>query len=116
MLRIPKAIPSALLTATAAVYYQAPALTTATVNNLSLTNTNATGGAAVAVTMHRVPSGGTPGLANQILSAFSIVPGQTLVPNQAIGLQLEAGMTLQVLATVAGVVSLSGGVYETSGS
>lgn len=113
MQRIPKAIAAAQLTASAVTYYPAPAATTSTINNLSLTNTSAS---PVAVTLYRVPSGGTASAANTILSAFSLAAGQTYVPPQAIGLQLDPGMTLQALASTAAAVTIAGGVYETSGS
>jgi hypothetical protein len=113
MQRIPKAIAAAQLTTNAAPYYAAPANTTSTINNLSLTNTSAS---PVAVTLYRVPSAGTAGASNMILSAFSLAAGQTYVPPQAIGLQLDPGMTLQALAATAASVTIAGGVYETSGS
>lgn len=113
MQRIPKAIPAVQLGTTAAVLYTAPAGVTATINNLVVTNT---GGGTVAVTLHRVPSGGTPSATNQLLSGFTLSNGQSYVPPQAIGLQLDPGMTLQGLAATAAVVSLMGGLYETSGS
>lgn len=113
MQRVPKAILAAQLTTSAAPYYTAPSGTVATVNNLSLTNTSAS---PVAATMHRVPSGGSASAANMILSAFSIAAGQTYVPPQCIGLQLEPGMTLQALAVTGAAITIAGGVYETSGS
>ncbi|MFC4275566.1 hypothetical protein [Achromobacter aloeverae] len=84
-----------------------------TINNLSLTNTSVN---PVAVTLYRVPSGGSPAASNTILAAFSLSAGQTYVPPQAIGLQLDAGMTLQAMAATGAAVTLAGGVYETSGS
>lgn len=113
MQRIPKAIPAAQLTLTAATYYTAQPGVTATINNLSVTNTSAS---PVAVTLYRVGSGGTAGANNTIMSAFSLAAGQTYVPPQAIGLQLDPGMTLQALAATAAAVTIAGGVYETSGS
>lgn len=113
MQRIPKAIVAAQLTNAAATYYSAPTGTTSTINNLSLTNTS---GSPVTVTLYRVPSAGAPGVTNTIMSAFSLASGQTYVPPQAIGLQLEAGMTLQALASANTSVTIAGGVYETSGS
>jgi hypothetical protein len=113
MQRIPKGISPALLTTAAATYYLASAGVTATVNNLSLTNT---AGSPVAVTLYNVPQGGTAGAANTFLSAFTLSAGQTYVPPQAIGLQLAPGSTLQALAATGAVVTLMGGVYETSGS
>lgn len=101
------------MTASAATYYAAPPATTATINNLSLTNTSAS---PVSVTLYRVPSAGTAGAGNALLSSFSLSAGQTYVPPQAIGLQLDPGMTLQALASAGSSVTLMGGVYETSGS
>lgn len=113
MQRIPKAIVAAQLTTSAAAYYTAPAATESTINNLSFTNTSAS---PVSVTLYRVPSAGTAGATNTILSAFSLAAGQTYVPPQAIGLHLDPGMTLQALASAATSVTVAGGVYETSGS
>lgn len=113
MQRIPKAIAAAQLTLSAVPYYTAPSSTTATINNLSLTNTTNN---PVAVTLYRVPSNGAAAVNNTIMSAFVLSPGQTYVPPQAIGLQLDSGMTLQALAGTAAAVTLAGGVYETSGS
>jgi hypothetical protein len=113
MQRIPVVIQSAQLTTSAATYYTAPSGVTATINNLSFTNTSAS---PVAVTLYRVPSGGSPSAANSIMSAFSLAAGQTYVPPQAIGLQLSQGMTLQALAGTGAVVTIAGGAYETSGS
>lgn len=113
MQRIPKAIVAAQLTTSATAYYTAPAGVTSTVNNLSLTNTSAS---PVTATLYRVPASGAAGDANTILAGFSIASGQTYVPPQAIGLQLDPGMTLQALANAAAAITLAGGVYETSGS
>lgn len=113
MQRTPVAITSAQLTISAAVYYAAPTGTKATVNNLSFTNTT---GTPATVTLHRVPSGGTPTAANMIASAYSVPGNRTYVPPQAMGLHLEAGWTLQALAGTAAAITIAGGVYETSGS
>ncbi|CAG4900809.1 hypothetical protein [Paraburkholderia saeva] len=113
MQRVPKSITPAQLTTGALPYYSAGAGITATVNNLSLTNTS---GSPVPVTLYNVPSAGSPGAANEFLAAFSLSAGQTYVPPQAIGLQLAPGSTLQALAGTATAVTIMGGVYETSGS
>lgn len=113
MQRIPKSISPAQLTASAAAYYSTAVGVTATINNLSLTNTSAS---PVPVTLYNVPAAGSPTAANAFLSAFTLSAGQTYVPPQAIGLQLAPGSTLQALAGTAAAVTLMGGVYETSGS
>jgi hypothetical protein len=113
MQRVPKGISPAQLTTAAAAYYTAPPGVTATVNNLSVTNTSAS---PVSVTLYNVPQGGSPGASTAFLSGFTLAAGQTYVPPQAIGLQLAPGSTVQALAATAAVVTLMGGVYETSGS
>lgn len=113
MQRLPIAIAPAQLTAGAAAYYTAGSGRTATINNLSFTNTTAN---PVSVTMYTVPSGGSASAANMIMSAFSLAAGQTYVPPQAIGLQIGPGGALQAFASTASAVTIAGGVYETSGS
>lgn len=113
MQRVPKSIAAAQLTTSAATYYTAGAGVTATINNLSVTNTSAS---PVAVTLYNVPAAGSASAANAFMSAFSLAAGQTFVPPAAIGLQLSAGGTLQALAATGAVITLMGGVYETSGS
>lgn len=113
MQRIPKAITASQLTGTAAIYLNSPAGATQTINNLSLTNTSA---ATSKVTMHRVPSGGSVSAANMIMAGFDLAVGQTYVPPQCIGLQLEAGMTLQAFSVPTASVTIAGGYYETTGS
>lgn len=113
MQRVPKAITPAQLSTAAGTYYTAPAGTTATINNLSLTNTT---GSPATVTLYSVPSGGSANATNTFLSTYSLAAGQTYVPPQAIGLQLAPGSTLQALSGTTSAVTLVGGVYETSGS
>lgn len=113
MQRIPKAINSSQLTTSAATYYTAPSGTYTTIANLSLTNTSAS---PVSVTVYNVPSAGSPGAGNVVVSGYSLAAGQSYVPPQAIGLTLAPGATLQALAATGAVVNLQGGVYETSGS
>jgi hypothetical protein len=112
MKRVPVSIPPLALTTSAQTAYLAPAGTTTTVANLSVTNTNAT---PTSVTLYNVPSGGTGSVANEFLAAFMLSAGQTYVPPAAIGLTLAPGSTLQALASATGV-TLMGGAYETSGS
>lgn len=113
MQRNPVPIQAAQITPTAAAYYTAPSGVTATINNLSITNTT---GTAATLTMHRVPNGGVATAANMIVSAFSIPAGKTYCPPQAIGLHLSTGMSLQALSATGAALTIAGGVYETSGS
>jgi hypothetical protein len=113
MQRVPRSIAPAQLTTAAVAYYTAGTGVTATINNLSVTNTSAS---PVAVTLYNVPPAGSPGAGNAFMSAFSLAAGQTFVPPAAIGLQLLSGGTLQALAATNAVITIMGGVYETSGS
>lgn len=113
MQRVPVSIAPAQLTTSSVAYYTAGSGVTATVNNLSFTNTSAS---PVAVTMYHVPTGSSPAASNCILSGFTLSAGQTYVPPQAIGLQIAQGGALQAFAATAGAVTIAGGVYETSGS
>lgn len=71
----------------------------------AFTLTNTTGGA-VTATVHLVPSGGTASASNMILSAKSIAAGETYKCIEAIGQWLEAGGTIQALASAATSISL----------
>lgn len=113
MQRVPKSIPSQQLTTSAATYYTVPAGTYSTISNLSLTNTSA---APVAVTVYNVPSAGSAGPSNVLVSSYSLAVGQTYVPPQAIGLSMAPNSTLQAIAATGAAVNIQGGVYETSGS
>lgn len=113
MQRLPVPIAAVQLATSASTIYTAGAGITATINNLALTNTTTT---PVAVTVYRVPSGGSPSAANMVVRNYSLAAYQTYVPPAAIGLHLSPGMTLQALAGTASAVTLTGGVYETSGS
>lgn len=75
--------------------------------------TNTTGGA-ITATVHLVPSGGTAGVTNCVLSARSIAAGETLIVSGAIGQWLEAGGTIQALASSAtSVVMVASGIEYT---
>lgn len=112
MQRLPKRlVDGAQLTAAAATYYTAPPFTLATISACTLTNTTA---GAVTATLHLVPSGGTAGAANCILSARTIAAGESYNVGSAIGQTLPAGATLQALASAATAVTLVASGYETT--
>lgn len=113
MQRIPKAIPASQIGTSASILYTAPGGTTATINNLSVTNTSAN---VVKVSLFRVPSAASPGATNCLMSNRSFSPGESYVPPASIGLQLDPGMSLQASADTAAAITIMGGVYETSGS
>lgn len=91
------------LTAVAATYYTAPASTRARIDACALTNTTA---GAVTATLHLVPSGGSAAVSNMVLSAKSLAAGETFIPPGAIGQWLEAGGTLQAMASAGAAITL----------
>lgn len=95
----------------AASLYLVPQNTITTISAATLTNSTAV---ARTVTMHLVPSGGTPSAANMILSARTISPGESYNVAQAIGQSMRAGSTIQALADAANAVSLVASGYETN--
>lgn len=90
------------LTAAAAVYYTSTAVKTR-IDACALTNSTV---GAVTATMHLVPSGGTATASNMILSAKSLAAGETLIVPGAIGQWLEAGGTIQALASAISSIDL----------
>lgn len=93
------------LTGSAATYYTAGTLTKAVIKSAQLTNTTA---GAVACTVYVVPSGGTAGATNTLISARSIAVGETYNCPELINQVLEAGGFIQALGlnvtlTVSGV-------------
>jgi len=93
----------AQLTTSATTYYTAPPSTKARIDAMTLTNTSA---AAVTVTLHLVPAGGTAGDGNIILKAKSIGAGESYPVREALGHWLEPGGTIQALASAATSVTL----------
>jgi hypothetical protein len=90
------------LTTSAATYYTATGVK-ARIDNLTLVNT--TGGSLTA-TVHLVPNGGSATASNCILSAKSINAGDSYVVPGAIAQWLEAGGTIQALASSATSISI----------
>ncbi len=112
MQRLPKRLVNgSQLTASAATYYTTPALTLTTISACTLTNTTGTPETA---TVHLVPSGGTAGADNCILSARTIAAGESYNVGSAIGQTLPAGGTLQALAGAITSITLVASGYEAS--
>jgi hypothetical protein len=82
------------LTGSVATYYTTPAGKTTTVKSASVTNTTA---GVVAVTVNRVPSGGSATAANTVISARNVAVGETYNCPELINKVLAAGDTLQAL-------------------
>lgn len=91
------------LTASAATYYTVGASTRAQIQAMTITNRNAS---SRTVTIHLVPSGGTADDTNIILAAKSLAQNESYKVIEAIGQWLEAGGTIQALASAATSVNL----------
>lgn len=87
----------AQLTGSAATYGTVvSALTKRIFKSASVTNTT---GAPVALTVYLVPTGGTAGAANTVISARALAAGETYNCPELIGKGLNAGGFLQALGT-----------------
>lgn len=91
------------ITAAATTFYTVGASTRAQIQAMTITNRNA---AARTVTIHLVPSGGTATDSNIILAAKSLNQDESYKVIEAIGQWLEAGGTIQALASAATSVNL----------
>lgn len=89
-------VQGSVLTGSAAVYYTADAAVRAIVKSASVVNTT---GGAVAVTIYKVPNGGTPGAANTIISARNVASNETYNCPELVNHVLETGATLQALGS-----------------
>ena len=112
MQRLPKRLVSgSQIAASATTYYTTPANTKTTIAACTLTNTT---GSAITATVYLVPTGGTAGADNCILSARTIAAGESYNVASAIGQTLEAGGTIQALAGSATSITLVASGYETN--
>lgn len=91
------------LTTSAATYYTAPSSTTTIIQSVVLTNTN---GSTRTATVHLVASGGSASASNMVLSARSLVAGETYIVPGCAGMVLAAGGTIQALASANTAISL----------
>lgn len=82
------------LTGVAASYYTSPTSTKTTIKSASITNTTA---GVVAVTVYRVPSGGSATAGNTVISARNIAVNETYNCPELINKVLEAGDSLYAL-------------------
>jgi len=82
------------LTGSAATYATGSAGNRTTIKSASVTNTTA---GVVALTVYRVPSGGTAGASNTVISARSIAVGETYNCPELVNKVLHAGDTIQAM-------------------
>jgi hypothetical protein len=85
-----------VLTTSAVAYITGPANSQVIVKRAVFNNTTA---GAVTFTVYRVPSGGSVGTGNQIISARSISAGGTDLAPELANMVLNAGDTVQALAS-----------------
>lgn len=112
MQRLPSRLVSgSQLTTSAATYYTSPANTITTISAMTLTNTTA---GAVTATVYLVPSAGTAGADNVILSARTLAAGESYNVGSAIGQTLPAGGTIQALAGAGTSITLVASGYATN--
>jgi len=95
-----KQLAQVALAGTSAVLYTVPSATSTIVKNIVLCNTNSV---AVPVTLNLVPSAGSPAVANTIVSALSLAPGETKVIY--LSTVIPTGATIRGFAGTAAVVS-----------
>ena len=104
-----KAIVPAQITAAAATYYTVPANLRSIVKKLTFTNSTAI---ARAVTVYLVPSGGTAGVTNILISARIVGPGETYECFEAQGHVLNTGDFIQAFADLTATITIMGSVAE----
>ena len=105
----PKTITSAQLTTSAATYYLTPANTKAIIKKLTFTNSTAT---AQTVTVYLVPSGGTSGVTNILVSGRTVAPGETYECFEAQGQTFQAAGFLQAKSDAATAITINGAIAE----
>lgn len=66
--------------------------------------TNVTGGA-VTVTVYRVPSGGSPGATNTLISTYSVGANSAYVSPELANMVMNPGDTIQALASAAASIN-----------
>jgi hypothetical protein len=116
MATIPYTMQPAVLTVAAVAYVTTPANQYLTTKKVTVTNTSAS---PVSLTIYKVPSGGTAGVGNLLLSGFVIpatsVNGGVREIYEAENQIFYAGDTLQAFAGTAAVVNLNvSGILQTT--
>lgn len=97
------------LTTSAATYYTCPTLTRARIATFAATNTS---GGAVTISVHLVPSAGSATDSNIVADEISLAAKETKSISGAIGQVLEAGGTIQALASANTAINIVVSGYE----
>ena len=95
----------------AAVTYYTATRVTGRCDCMTATNTDT---AAHTLTVHVVPSGGSASAGNRIISAKSIMPGETYLCFEMIGWVIPNGSFIQALADANSVITLAASGIEIS--
>ena len=102
MITAKRLVAGSALTAVLATYYTVPAATTTIIKEIWFCNTDTS---ARTVDAHIVPSAGAAAVANQIFDGLVLQAGETKI--YSLSSVLPSGTFLQVLASVAAVVSIN---------
>lgn len=107
-----KPLAAGTLTTSAATYYTAQAAVRTRIDAFSVCNYSAS---AATFTIHLVPSGGSAGPSNILVSARSIAAGASARVPEAVNQWLSGGGTIQALASAGGAVTITvAGVEQTA--
>lgn len=105
---LPQVLVSQQLAATETTQYTGPASSATKVATATLTNTSAN---AVTVSVSVVKSGGTAGVANRVVSSYSLAGGDSTVLSELAGVFLGPGDFISAIAgTASAVVLVASGV------
>lgn len=100
-----KTITSAQLTTGNVAYLTVPVNSSAVLKKLTFTNST---GTAQTVTVYLVPSGGSPGVTNILISARTVAAGDTYDCFEAQGQTLQAAGTLQAKSDANSAITVNG--------
>lgn len=104
-----KPITPAQVAASATEYYKPATNIAAIIKKLTFTNTT---GNAIALTVYRVPSGGTADVTNMLINARVIGGYETYECFEAEGQSLASGDSLKAFAGTASAITIQGAVAE----
>jgi hypothetical protein len=112
MQRLPKVLVNNLqLPSSYASQYPVPANTTTTISSFTLNNTTA---GALTASISIVPSGGSQGAANEVVTELSIGAKTSVAVPQLVGQHMAAGSTLQMKASAATSITAQVSGYTTA--
>lgn len=90
---------------TATLLYASPVNIATSIRKAVFTNIDTS---ARTFTVYIVPSGGSPATSNTIISALSLLPGQSYIASELSGLVLTTGVSIQALSDSASKINTIG--------